>query len=48
MLEEALARTAHAVAEVEKLLLPEQWAILPVEIRSHSDPILGGETSSKQ
>jgi Flp pilus assembly protein TadG len=48
MLEEASANTAHAVAEVEKLLLPEQWAILPAEIRSHSDTILGGQASLKQ
>ncbi len=48
MLQEASANTARAVAAVEKLLLPEQWAILPTEIRSHSDTALNGQTSPKQ
>ena len=46
MLEEASTNTARAVAEAEKLLRPEQWAILPVEIRSQPDG--GGEASQKQ
>ncbi|HEV7837912.1 MAG TPA: carboxypeptidase-like regulatory domain-containing protein [Gemmatimonadaceae bacterium] len=46
MLEEASTNTARAVTEAEKLLRPEQWAILPAEIRSH--PEAGGEASTKQ
>ena len=45
MLEEASTNTAHAVTEAEKLLRPEQWAILPAEIRSHE---AGAEASLKQ
>jgi hypothetical protein len=48
MLEEASANTARAVAEVEKLLLPEQWAILPAEMRGHADTTLSGQAASKQ
>jgi sulfur carrier protein ThiS len=48
MLQEASTNTARAVAEVEKVLVPEQWAILPAEIRTRSDTGLVGETSSKQ
>ena len=48
MLQEASTNTARAVAEVEKVLVPEQWAILPAEIRTRSDAVLVGETSSKQ
>jgi len=46
MLEEASTNTARAVAEAEKVLRPEQWAILPAEIRSQPDG--GGEASQKQ
>jgi hypothetical protein len=46
MLEEASGNTARAVAEAEKLLRPEQWGILPAEIRSLADA--GGEVSAKQ
>jgi len=46
MLEEASGNTARAVAEAEKLLRPEQWAILPAEIRNLPDA--GGEVSAKQ
>lgn len=45
MLEEASTNTARAVMEAEKLLRPEQWAILPAEIRSHE---AGGEAALKQ
>ncbi len=46
MLEEASTNTAKAVAEAEKLLRPDQWAILPAEIREHPDA--RGEVSAKQ
>ena len=46
MLEEASTNTARAVGEAEKLLRPEQWAILPPEIRSQPDG--GGEVTQKQ
>jgi hypothetical protein len=46
MLEEASTNTARAVGKAEKLLRPEQWAILPAEIRSHPDG--GGEVEQKQ
>jgi len=45
MLEEASGNTARAVAEAEKLLRPEQWAILPAEIRNLADA--GREVSVK-
>jgi len=48
MLQEASANTARAVAEVEKLLQPEQWAILPAEIRIRSDAAITGQSSSRQ
>ena len=46
MLEEASINTTRAVSEAEKLLRPEQWAILPPEIRTYPDA--GRETSEKQ
>jgi hypothetical protein len=46
MLQEASTNTARAVAEAEKLLRPEQWAILPAGIRDHTDA--RGEVSAKQ
>jgi hypothetical protein len=46
MLEEASTNTARAVTEAEKLLRPEQWAILPAEIRNY--PEAGGEALVKQ
>jgi hypothetical protein len=46
ILAEASTNTSRAVADAEKLLRPEQWAILPAEIRSHPDA--GGEASQKQ
>jgi hypothetical protein len=39
MLEEAAGNTTRAVTAAEKLLRPEQWAILPAEIRGHSEKI---------
>jgi hypothetical protein len=39
ILEEAAGNTTRAVTAAERLLLPEQWAILPAEIRGHSDKI---------
>src|SRR4051812_21122041 len=39
MLEEAGGNTITAVTAAEKLLRPEQWAILPAEIRGHSERV---------
>jgi hypothetical protein len=39
MLEEAAGNTTRAVTAAEKLLRPEQWAILPAEIRGHSEKV---------
>src|SRR3954465_497137 len=39
MLEEAAGNTARAVTAAEKLLRPEQWGILPAEIRGHSENV---------
>lgn len=37
MLEEASSNSAHAIAVAEKLLRPEQWAILPQTIRDRPE-----------
>jgi hypothetical protein len=39
MLEEAAGNTNRAVTAAEKLLRPEQWVILPAEIRGHSKSV---------
>jgi hypothetical protein len=39
ILEEAAGNTTRALTAAEKLLRPEQWAILPAEIRGHSEKI---------
>lgn len=43
MLEQAAGNTAHSVAQAEKLLRPEQWMILPADIRDRRGP---GETAA--
>src|SRR5450759_5234811 len=46
MLEEASGNTARAIAAAEKLLRPEQWAILPQVIRDR--PESGSTSAAKQ
>jgi Carboxypeptidase regulatory-like domain len=46
MLEEASGNTARAIAASEKLLRPEQWQILPQNIRDHSES--GISSTAKQ
>jgi hypothetical protein len=46
MLEEASGNTARAIAATEKLLRPEQWAILPQVIRDR--PESGSTSAAKQ
>jgi hypothetical protein len=46
MLEEASGNSAHAIAVAEKLLSPEQWAILPQTIRDR--PESAGTGTAKQ
>jgi pyruvate-formate lyase len=46
MLEEASGNTARAVADAEKLLRAEQWAILPQAIRDR--PESGSASTAKQ
>jgi hypothetical protein len=46
MLEEAARNTTRAVTAAEKLLRPEQWAILPAEIRGRSEQ--AEQTTAKQ
>jgi hypothetical protein len=48
MLEEASGNTTRAVAEAEKLLRPEQWALLPTEIRDRAETASNEQRSLKQ
>jgi Carboxypeptidase regulatory-like domain len=48
MLEEASGNTTRAVAEAEKILRPEQWALLPPEIRDRAGTASNEYRSLKQ